>query len=284
MSRSGIIVDIAPAAVQSSRPATEADRLPLAVQYLLALGAVVFAVAAGLGLEVVIPPAGLTLLFVLPVVATAVAFGWRVSMAAAVAGALAFDFFFTEPRYSLAIASPADIWSVALLLVIGAMVSTLGARARRQALDARRAAAKAQALQALAHAVVAGASREEVLARAARSLNALFAAPAAILTRTPDGMKARASAGGAALTLADRAAAGAALDLGAATHGGAYPTDRARFDFWPVTLPGGEALAVGVDFTRAEDGRSADVQGQVEAVCGYLRSLREGGAGLASRP
>ena len=276
MSRSDIIVDVAPAAVQSSRPATEADRLPLAAQYLIALGAVVLAVAVGLGLQVVIPTAGLTLLFVLPVVATAVAFGWRVSAAAAVAGALAFDFFFTEPKYSLTIASPADIWSVALLLVIGAMVSTLGARARRQALDARRAAVRAQALQALAHAVVAGASRDEVLARAARTLNALFAAPAAILTRTPDGMEARASAGDAALSLADRAAAAMALDLGAPTHGGAYPTDRARFDFWPVTLRGGEVLAVGVDFTRAEDGRSADVQGQVEAVCGYLRSLREG--------
>jgi len=274
VSRSDIIVDVAPAAVQSVRPATEADRLPLAVQYLLALGAVVLAVAAGLGLQIAIPVAGLTLLFVLPVVATAVAFGWRVSMAAAVAGALAFDFFFTEPRYSLAIASPADLWSAALLLVIGAIVSTLAARSRRQALDARRAAARAQALQALAHAVVTGDSREEVLARAARALNALFAAPAAILTRTPDGMKARASAGDAALTLADRAAAAAALDLGAPTHGGAYPTDRARFDFWPVTLQGGEALALGVDFTRAEDGRPADVQGQVEAVCGYLTALR----------
>ncbi len=273
MSRSGIIVDIAPAAVQSSGPAPEAERPPPVVQYLLAFGAVVLAVAAGLGLQLAIPAAHLALLFVLPVVATAVAFGWRVSMATAVAGALAFDFFFTEPKYSLAIASPADIWSVALLLVISAMVSTLGARSRRQALDARRAAIRAEALQALAHAVVTDASREEVLTRAARCLSELFSAPAAILSRTSDGLTIRASAGDAVLSPADRGAAVTALDLGAPTHGGVYPTDRARFDFWPATLHDGEAFAVGVDFTRAEDGRTADAQGQVEAVCGYLTSL-----------
>lgn len=275
MSRSGIIVDIAPAAVQSSGPAPDTERLPPLVQYLLAFGAVLLAIAVGLGLQVVIPAAHLALLFVLPVVATAVAFGWRVSMVTAVAGALAFDFFFTEPKYSLAIASPADIWTVALLLVISAMVSTLGSRSRRQALDAKRAAIRAEALQALAHAVVTDAPRDEVLKRAARCLSELFGAPAAILARTSDSLTIRASAGDAALSPADRSAAGAALDLGAPTHGGAYPTDRARFDFWPVILHDGEALAVGVDFTRAEDGRSADAQGQVEAVCGYLASLRQ---------
>lgn len=275
MSRSGIIVDIAPAAVQPFGSASEAEPPPFAVQYLLALAAVILAVAVGLGLQVLIPPAGVALLFVLPVVATAVAFGWRVSMAAAVAGALAFDFFFTEPKYSLAIASPADVWTVALLLVIGAMVSTLGARSRQQALDARRAARRAEALQALAHAVVADASGEAVLTRAARCLSELFDAPAAILARTADGLTIRASAGDATLSPADRSAAATALDLAAPTHGGVYPTDRARFDFWPVILHDREALAVGVDFTRAVDGRSADAQGQVEAVCGYLTSLRE---------
>jgi K+-sensing histidine kinase KdpD len=275
VSRSGIIVDIAPAAVQSFWPSSEAERLPLAVQYLLALAAVVLAVAVGLSLRVVIPASGLTLLFVLPVVATAVTFGWRVSMVTAIAGALAFDFFFAPPLYSLAIASPADIWSTALLLVIGAVVSTLAARSRRQAEEAKRAAGRAQALQGLAHAVMTGASCEAVLAHAAHTLNVLFDAPAAILARTPEGMKVRASAGDATPSSADRAAAASALDLNAPTHGGVYPTDRARFDFWPVTLQGGEALALGVDFAHAENGRAADVQGQVEAVCGYLASLRE---------
>ncbi len=155
------------------------------------------------------------------------------------------------------------------------MVSTLGARSRQQALDARRAARRAEALQALAHAVVADASGEAVLTRAARCLSELFDAPAAILARTADGLTIRASAGDATLSPADRSAARSRAVAAAPTHGGVYPTDRARFDFWPVILHDREALAVGVDFTRAVDGRSADAQGQVEAVCGYLTSLRE---------
>jgi len=269
VSRSAIIVDVAPAAVQPFAPAAEADRLPPALQYLIGVGAVGLAVAVGLGLERVIPAANLTLLFVLPVLAAAMAFGWRVSMAAAVAGAIAFDFFFTEPKYSLAIASAADLWSTGLLLAIGAAVSTLAAYSRRLATQARRAAIRARALQALAHAVVTGAPRPEILERAALTLNEVFGAPAVILARGPDTMEVRASAGGATLSPSDRTAAATALDLGAPTHGGAYPIDRARFDFWPLILSGGE-FALGVDFGRAEEGRPADAQEQVEAVMGYL--------------
>jgi K+-sensing histidine kinase KdpD len=270
VSRSAIIVDIAPTAVQSLGPISEADKLPPVVQYLIALAGVALAAAVGMGLQTVVPAANLTLLFVLPVIGMAVAFGWGPSMCAAVCGALAFDFFFTEPRYSLAIASLADIWSASLLLVVGAAVSTLAAQLRRRALEARRSAAQAKALQDLAHIVVMGAPRTQILEAAARTLNQIFAAPVALLRHGPEAMEVIAAAGEPSLSAADKSAANTALDLNSPTHGGAYPTDRARFDFWPVRLANGETLAVGVNFTLAPEGHPQDLQRHVEAVCGYL--------------
>jgi len=272
MSRSGILVDIAPVAVQPFGPAIAPDRLPLPVQYLLALLAVGLAVAIGLGLERAVPAANLTLLFVLPVMGVAMAFGWGPSMCAAVAGALAFDFFFTEPLYSLTMTSPADYWSAGLLLVVGAIVSTLAAQVRRRALESQRELARSQALQELAHAVVMGLPRPQLLEVAAKTLQELLGAPAALLERGSAAMIVVASAGDASLSAADKSAADTALELGSPTYGGAYPTDRARFDFWPATLSTGETLAIGVDFTRSVEGHPADASRYVEAVCGYLRA------------
>jgi K+-sensing histidine kinase KdpD len=269
MSRSAAIVDIPAPTAEVPTPSI-AERGPLIVQYGTAIVAVVFAVAIGLGMQTVIPAANLTLLFVLPVMAVAILFGWGPSLFAALASALAFDFFFTEPKYSFAIASPADIWSTALLLLIGAIVSTLSAQLRRRALESRRAASQAEAIQALAHAVIAAAPRQQLLDQAAETLHAVLGAPAAILARGRDDMEVLASAGGARLSVSERGEAAVALDVHAPTQAGAYPTDRSRFDFWPVTLPSGESFVIAADFARAEDGRPKDRQRYVEAVSGYL--------------
>ncbi len=68
----------------------------------------------------------------------------------------------------------------------------------------------------------------------------------------------------------DKDAASIAIEADVPTRGRDYPAERARFDFWPVLLPGGEACAIGVDFTRSQDGRPAEPRRYIEAVCGYL--------------
>ena len=267
-----------PASGEGAGPSTAgvSGRIPTAVQYLLALAAVAAAVAVALALQGVIEPVSLTLVFVLPVMAVAMAFGLGPSLAAAIGAAMAFDFFFTEPRYSLRINSPADIWATVLLLIVGAIVSTLAAQGRRWTRQAQRAAAEAKALQSLAHAVITAAPRRQMFDIAALTLNTLFGAPALILVDRDGQIERLAAAGGAALGPVEREAARVAADVGAPTHGGAYPTDGARFDFWPVMV-GDEVLVVGVDFSRAVDGRPEDPKQRVEAVCGYLA------AALASR-
>jgi K+-sensing histidine kinase KdpD len=268
MTRSAVVADVPLAPRPASASASDWDRPHWILQYGVAVLAVAMAVVVGFAMKTVVPAANLTLLFVLPVTTVAILFGWGPSLFAAVAGALAFDFFFTEPLYSLTIASPADIWSTALLLLIGAIVSTLAAQARRRALEARRAASQAVALQDLAHAVMVAAPRQQILDRAAKALSILFGAPAVILVRRQGDMEALATAGEPKLSAIERREAAVALDVHTPTHAGAYPTDRSRFDFWPIALPNGEAFVVGVDFSRAD--RPEHGQGHVDAVGGYL--------------
>src|ERR1700756_593092 len=95
--------DQAPAA-EVSGPAALAGRCAAALT--LVAGATLIAFVA----ENVITAPNLTLIYVLPVVITAAAFGSVPAIVASVGSVLAFDFFFTEPYFSLRISSPSDIW------------------------------------------------------------------------------------------------------------------------------------------------------------------------------
>ncbi|MFZ0403499.1 MAG: DUF4118 domain-containing protein, partial [Pseudolabrys sp.] len=91
----------------------------LVVRYLasIAMTAVATAVAVGVDSKLTIP--NLSLVFVVPVIIAGVSFGLGPSLCSAILGALAFNFFLTEPRYSLAVDDPANVWAIGLLVVVG---------------------------------------------------------------------------------------------------------------------------------------------------------------------
>ena len=109
---------------QDITPVSDADPLlgPVAsevVRYLasIAMTAAATVVAVGADSKVTIP--NLSLVFVVPVIIAGVGLGLGPSLCSAVLGALAFNFFLTEPRYSLAVDDPANIWAIGLLFVVG---------------------------------------------------------------------------------------------------------------------------------------------------------------------
>lgn len=262
---------IAPAGRSSGlAPAAWSSDIPLSARYAVTLLLVGAAVLLAFVVENLIAAPNLTLVFVLPVVIAATAFGWAPSLVAALAGVLAFDFFFTQPLFSFRMTSPQEIWSAALLLVIGGIVSVVSAESRRRALEANRAAEQAQALQALAHVVIEGRPRQEVLKAAAEALKRLFRAPAVVFLDEAAGFAPAATAGGPKITPAEEEAARGALEAHHATRSETYPFDRSEFDFWPVTTPAGCRCVVGVDFTQAEDGRPGAPERLVDVVGGYL--------------
>ena len=98
-------------------PMPDADPLlgptaSVAVRYLasFAMTAVATAVAVGVDSKLTIP--NLSLVFVVPVIIAGVSLGLGPSLCSAILGALAFNFFLTEPRYSLAVDDPANVWAI----------------------------------------------------------------------------------------------------------------------------------------------------------------------------
>lgn len=243
-----------------------ASPLPLAAQYGLVLVFVALAAALAFVVEHLVAAPNLTLIFVLPVVVAATAFGWGPALLAVVTGVLAFDFFFTEPYYSLRIASPSDLWAAALLLVIAAIASSVAAQSRRRAMAAEQSAEQARALQDLAHQIIEGRPEWEILRAATAALHRAFRAPVVVGLRSGGAVKAVASAGDAKLVAADAEAALGALQANLATRAGTYPYDKSQFDFWPVASQGEQGWVIGVAFRD----RPEAPERFIDAVRGYV--------------
>ncbi len=86
-------------------------------------------VAIGIDSGMSIP--NVSLVFVIPVIIAGVS-GLGASVCSAILGALAYNFFLTEPRYSLAVNDPANIWAIGLLFFVGLIVSTIAYTSRRR--------------------------------------------------------------------------------------------------------------------------------------------------------
>jgi two-component system sensor histidine kinase KdpD len=244
--------------------------LRLAARYAVSLLFVALAAGFGLIVEDRVGAPNLALIFVLPVIAAATAFGWGPSLIATVASVLAFDFFFTEPKYNLAIASASDAWAAALLGVIAAIVSGVAAESRRRQLAARRAAEQAQALQTLAHAVIQAGSYPGILAAAATALHQIFRAPSVIFMQQGPVFRPVASAGGARITPAEEEAAVGVRDSGLRSRAENYPFLESEFDFWPVASSGDRRWVLGVSFMNSGRSRPTAPDRFIEIVGAYL--------------
>jgi K+-sensing histidine kinase KdpD len=267
-----------PATLTSAREAAT----PATLRYGVPLLLVGIGVVLGEGFERLVSTANVTLFFVLPVVIAGASFGWGPALTTTLAGVLAFDFFFTEPRYSLAIASPADICDAALLLVIAAIVSAVSAESRRRALEARRAADRAEALQTLAHAVIESRPEREIARIAAKTLNRIFGSPAVIFREMDGRLDLIAGAGPTEVDAADEDAARVSASSHAPTRAEAFPAEEASFDFWPVAAGPGRNFVLGVDFSSSKEERPAAATRFVEMIGGYLAASPA--AGYAQAP
>ncbi len=87
-----------------------------------------------------------SMLYLLAVIASAVAFGRGPAIAAAIGSFLAFNFFFVEPRYTFTVAQDEELVALALLLITGIITGQLAALLRERARDAERREREAVAL------------------------------------------------------------------------------------------------------------------------------------------
>ena len=240
----------------------------LTVQYIavFVMVAIATVVAVGVDHEVTIP--NLSLIYVVPVVAAAVVFGLGPSLFSAVLGALAYNFFLTEPRYSLAVDDPANIWAIALLFVVGCIASAVASTARRRADDVSLLRRQAAVLQACSRDIVATEDMREIVSVAATALEALFHTSVVIglaSETTVDFVERR---GKVELGEVETEAAQSSLTTRQFVPADVYPFDASRFDFWPVATSLGPPAVIGLAFDP--QGRPPRPGALVEVVGGLL--------------
>jgi K+-sensing histidine kinase KdpD len=237
-------------------PMPDADPLlgptvPVVVRYLasFAMTAVATAVAVGVESKLTIP--NLSLVFVVPVIIAGVSLGLGPSLCSAILGALAFNFFLTEPRYSLAVDDPANVWAIGLLFVVGLIVSGVAFTSHRRATEAALLRRQVTVLQGYSRDLAAD-NTKTIVSITSKALAALFQVPVVVMLVTDATVVSLERVGDIEPQKAELEAARSSLATGTVVRGGIYPDLASRFDFWPVKTAEGQNAVIGLAFDPDE--------------------------------
>lgn len=182
------------------------------------------ATAAGEGLG----GANLVMLFLAPVLVSAVAFGLGPALLAATAAAITYNFFFIEPRLTFLIAQPGDLVTFFMFFAVALATGWLAGRERDQASAARRHAAAVGALLESSRALAAATTAEEVARVLAEHATAAGAGAVVVLAPGADGLRLKAGPEGldrlaaSAFEAAERAFATGETQTSEADAGGGW--------------------------------------------------------------
>ena len=247
------------------------DTDPLAsewVRYLasIVMTAVATAVAVGVDRQVAIP--NLSLVFVIPVIIAGLGLGLGPSLCSAVLGSLAYNFFLTEPRYSLTVDDPANIWAIGLLFVVGVITSGVAFTSSRRAAEAVLLKKQMSVLQSYSRDVVAADSLDVILSMTCQALHALFEVPALAISVRQGAVASIMRVGDLTPQEADIETARSSLETGGPVRSGVYPDLASRFDFWPVQSAQGQTAVIGLAFNPDE--RPAAPDGPARTVASIL--------------
>ena len=249
---------------QDPGPAPDAELLfgPVApgwLRYLasIAMTAAATIVAVAVDSRVTIP--NLSLVFVVPVIIAGLSLGLGPSFCSAVLGALAFNFFLTEPRYSLAVDDAANIWAIGLLFIVGLIVSGVAFTSRQRATEAALLRRQAAVLERYSRDVVAADNTNAIVSITCRALAALFQVPAVVMLVAEDRVVSIEQVGDIEPQEAELEAARSSLATGTVMRSGVYPNLDSRFDFWPVKTAEGRNAVIGLAFDPDERPQAPDL-------------------------
>ena len=236
-----------------------------AMRYLasIAMTAAATIIAVGVDTRVSIP--NLSLVFVVPVIIAGVALGLGPSLCSAIFGALAFNFFLTEPRYSLAVDDAANIWAIGLLFVVGLIASGVAFTSRQRATEAALLRRQTTVLQGYSRDVDAADNTKAIVSITCKTLAALFQVPAVVMLVTNGTVISLERTGDLEPQEAELEAARSSLAAGTVMRSDVYPNLASRFDFWPVQTGEGPNAVVGLAFDPDERPASPDMLIQIVA-------------------
>ncbi len=140
------------------------------------------AVGAGIAIEPILPLANLSLVFMLGVLLVAVRTGMGPAIFAGLASAVAYNFFFAEPRYRFLIHRTHDLLTVGFFLVMALIGGRIAGRLRQQVLALRRTNAQTQSLLALSRRLSSAADLESVRREVGVAIAAQARVPVVLLS------------------------------------------------------------------------------------------------------
>ena len=144
-----VAVHVVPVRLATSTDGQVAVRRPDATRGIVGgLGMVAATTAGAVAVYPIVGSNSIDLIYLLPVIAAATLFGLRASLAASVAAALAYNFFFLPPLYTFTISDPQNVVTLMVLIVVAVVASQLTGRLKREATIGARTASENAALAA----------------------------------------------------------------------------------------------------------------------------------------
>ena len=199
-------------------------------------------------LDVWLGVSNLALVYLAAVLASALTRGLWAGLVTGLASALAFNWFYTEPRYTFTVADPDNVLAIIAFSGAALVVSILAGRARQQTLAARTEAKTSRELFGLSRQLTSARSEDEAAESLARYVARAFEVECVVLARV--GLSDLRLAGASAKTLdlndADMAAARWTAEKGEPTGRGADTLPGARWLFLPLRTSRLVAGVVGV--------------------------------------
>ncbi|AFL49550.1 two-component system sensor histidine kinase KdpD [Sinorhizobium fredii] len=160
--------------------------------YLFSTLYISIALAFGALLDQVLDVRNLALVFLIAVLTSAVTAGLGPALYACVVSALAFNFFFLEPRYTLTIRDPESVLALVFFLVVAVTASNLTARVQRQAAAARQRARTTEDLYLFSKKLASTGTLDDVLWATAHQMASMLKVRVVILLPEDDSIAVKA--------------------------------------------------------------------------------------------
>ncbi|MBK1621838.1 two-component sensor histidine kinase, partial [Lamprobacter modestohalophilus] len=180
-------------------------RLEPARDYVLLLAVVAAATGMAAVIEPLVPLPSLSLVFLTAVLLVAVRTAMRPALITAVLSAAAYNFFFTEPRYTFAMHHTHELVTVGFFLIMGLIGGQLAGRLRHQVLALRGTNEQTQRLLSLSRRLAAAVDLATVHREATLAIAEHLHVPVVLLAPSDSGQLAQAASSQDELALNDKA-------------------------------------------------------------------------------
>ncbi len=211
------------------------------------LALVVLTTLANLLIAPVVGINPIDMLYLVPVIATATLFGLRPALIASLAAAIAYNFFFLPPTYTLTIQSPENVVTFLVLAGVGIVASQLAGRLRRNVTVGARTASENAAIAAFGQRLASVSTEKDTALATCEEVAALLGVAALVITMGSDQPRVVCAVpADPGLSPVDIAAAEFALSRGEITGCESQTLNAADWQFHPLKTSLGVLAVLGI--------------------------------------